>query len=500
VLVTIVIPVFNQSEYLRQSIESALAQDVTDILPNDSVTLEVIVVDDKSTDNSLQVARECKERERQREIAEFEAETAAQAVKLRGPDGKSVLPTYWVDIKRHQLEQRKIGDLKIRKSPDSFDVYPAFGSRIKIIEQPQNMGLVIARNTGINAASSKMGYDLILPLDADDWIEPNYLKKTVPLIKDKVGVVGTYAAVFGIKDYIWTTKSPAIEQLMEDNCVSVCSLIRRGAMEETKNYYNIQLNSGYEDWNLWIDIRKRGWKIALVPEPLFHYREKPNSMLKDSTKIRPQLVAKIHSLHPDLWAPDGTSRLVKPNANPTHIASEPMPDENSMLNKWAGIRDETGASALGLYGIEATYEKAAKFLGGLQVEDWGCGKAYARKFFGSSYKGVDGTPDGCDVVVDLTKYTSQTQGILLRHVLEHNFEWEKVLKNALTSAQKLAIVVCTEFSDTTHLLYIDDWGIPIFSFREEDLTCHFSSYTKEIVIGEGQGQQCSETIFYVRTK
>ena len=300
-LVSIIIPVYNQEQYLRQAIESALAQDVTDVLEGDSLSLEVIVVDDKSTDNSLEVARECKAREREREIQEFEAETARQAQELRGPDGLSEPPYYWVTARMREFQRRKIGDMKVMRNDGGYDIYPAFGSRLRIIEQHQNMGLVIARNTGINAASSKMGYDFILPLDADDWIEPNYIKKTAPLIKDRVGVVGTHVAVFGIRDYVWTTHSPTIQDLMKDNCVPVCSLIRRGVIEETENYYNAQLTSGYEDWNLWIDILKRGWKIEILPERLFHYREKPQSMLRDSTKIRPQLVAKIHELHPDLW-------------------------------------------------------------------------------------------------------------------------------------------------------------------------------------------------------
>lgn len=307
-LVSIIIPCYNGAPYLRQAIESALAQDITDIVEGDSVHLEVIVVDDKSTDNSLQVARECKERERFKEAQEFEAETAKQAEEMKGPDGKSIPPDYWVNSRSQELEQRKLGDMKI-KTNQGYTTIPGFGSRLRIIEQPQNMGLVIARNTGINAASSKMGYDLLLPLDADDWIEPDYLKKTVPLIKDRVGVVGTHVAVFGIRDYVWTTHSPTIKDLMKDNCVPVCSLIRRGVIEETENYYNAQLEKGYEDWNLWIDILKRGWEIKIIPEKLFHYREKPQSMLRESTKIRPELVSKIHSLHPDLWpTPDSEKK------------------------------------------------------------------------------------------------------------------------------------------------------------------------------------------------
>lgn len=53
-LVSIIIPVFNSQEYLAETIESALAQ----TWPNK----EIIIVDDGSTDNSLSVAGEFKDR------------------------------------------------------------------------------------------------------------------------------------------------------------------------------------------------------------------------------------------------------------------------------------------------------------------------------------------------------------------------------------------------------------------------------------------------------
>ena len=448
-LVSVIIPVYNQEQYLAQAIESALNQECGNILPNDSVDAEVIIVDDKSTDHSLAIARSYWQREEDKRIIRFNK--SAEWLRSENWSEEQI-----IKVNRHDR------------------------NRIVIVEQPTNMGLPFSRNAGINATFSKNGYDMILPLDADDWIELNYLKKTIPLMtKDRVGVVGTWARCFGIKDYIWHTQTPTIEKLMQDNCVPVCSLIKRGALEATGNFYNRQLNSGYEDWNLWLDILKHGWKIEILPEPLFHYREKENSMLKDATKRRPELVAKIHSLHPDLWPPPGP---------------------RDMRDKWAGIRDATGANAAGFYGIEETYRKAANFLDDGPVEDWGCGKAYAKRFFSQPYKGVDGTPDGCDLVANLAQYTSNTHGILMRHVLEHNFDWEIVLKNAVASAERIAIVVCTAFSEETHLLYIDEHGIPIFSFRKEDLTRHFPAYTEEVITGEGQGQQCTETIFYVRTK
>lgn len=410
-MISIIIPVFNQAQYLRQAIESALSQQRPKSPTNnaDEYWHEVIVVDDGSTDNSAEIAR-------------------------------------------------------------------SYGDKIKFIQQSNN-GLPFARNAGINATFSKYGHDLVLCLDSDDWISPDYLKKTVPLMTDGVGVVGTWAQCFGVKDYIWHTSSPSIEQLMKDNCVPVCSLIKRGALQDTKNYYNIQLNSGYEDWNLWLDILKRGYKIEILPEPLFHYREKESSMLKDATKRRPELLAKIHSLHPDLWPPEGST----------------------MLDKWANRRDATSGNEEGLYGIRQTYLKAAEYLTG-PVEDWGCGKKYSQQFFHGPYKGIDGTPDGCDQVADLTKYTSDVEGIMLRHVLEHNFEWKKILVNALKSCKKLCVIVCTPFEQETKLIRIDEFGIPIFSFSKVELTSLFPKYRQETVYGDAWGQKCEETIFYVEAK
>src|SRR5208282_3959485 len=109
----------------------------------------------------------------------------------------------------------------------------------KVVSQ-ENMGLSYARNAGINASTTEP-HEFILPLDADDWIDPNYLQKTVPLMQERVGIVGTHAAVFGIKSYIWRTFSPTIEQLKKDNSIPVCSLIRRSALQEV-GWYNPALS------------------------------------------------------------------------------------------------------------------------------------------------------------------------------------------------------------------------------------------------------------------
>jgi hypothetical protein len=131
------------------------------------------------------------------------------------------------------------------------------------------------------------------------------------------------------------------------------------------------------------------------------------------------------------------------------------------------------------FGDTATYEKASRFLGHLdEIEDWGCGQQWFRRYLKPSvcYKGIDGSRSaGLDVLADLTKYVSKTEGILCRHVLEHNDAWETILRNALGSfTKRMVIVLFTPFAKTTRPMgYNPTIGVPDISFAQHDLVRHF---------------------------
>lgn len=110
------------------------------------------------------------------------------------------------------------------------------------------------------------------------------------------------------------------------------------------------------------------------------------------------------------------------------------------------------------YGDDTTYRDGLGWLweNSWIVEDWGAGAAYGRKFtpLGGIYVAIDGSPESApyvDHVCDLRAYepaTSQPDGIFLRHVLEHNLDWQVILDRALLRCRKrLALVVFTPFSD-----------------------------------------------------
>lgn len=126
------------------------------------------------------------------------------------------------------------------------------------------------------------------------------------------------------------------------------------------------------------------------------------------------------------------------------------------------------------YADTPTYLLGAEWLADCElVEDWGCGKGWLRTLRPDGYRGVDGSHSPfADEVADLTEYRSEVPGIFMRHVLEHNPEWEKVLDNALASfTERMALILFTPLASETHdLEWEDPPGVPNLSFRLEDLT------------------------------
>jgi hypothetical protein len=142
---------------------------------------------------------------------------------------------------------------------------------------------------------------------------------------------------------------------------------------------------------------------------------------------------------------------------------------------------QPGQENIALYGEALTYRMAAAFLADVEdVEDWGCGKGGFRLFCQSKYKGIDGsTTPYADQIADLCTYRSSPQGILLRHVLEHNYEWEKILHSAVMSFQKkLCIILFTPFSSekTAEIAHNKALGVdvPDLSLSQEELEKHLA--------------------------
>lgn len=198
------------------------------------------------------------------------------------------------------LEIIVVNDGSTNKETLSFlDSYK--NKKVKIINQI-NMGLAEARNTGINSANGKY----ILPLDADDKIEPTYIEKAVKIIetKKKVGIVYCEADLFGAINKKWELPEFKMKNMLRFNCIFCTALFRKTDWEKVGGYKKI-MKYGWEDYEFWLSLLELNLKVYRIPEILFHYRQhEKSSMLteiyKDNSKLE-YLWKMIHTYHRDLY-------------------------------------------------------------------------------------------------------------------------------------------------------------------------------------------------------
>jgi len=172
----------------------------------------------------------------------------------------------------------------------------------------------------------------------------------------------------------------------------------------------------------------------------------------------------------------------------------------------AGAEARDAGAADVKYGRPASYLLASVFLEDCEVvEDWGCGYATFGSFcLSPTYLGIDGSESpAAERVVDLREYTSDADGILLRHVLEHNpMGWRQILSNAVQSfSEKMVLVIYTPFGDVTRNIRREipsDTNVPVaISFRKEDITgCFPPEVSWFTVVGEPLEEY--ETVFFLR--
>lgn len=215
--VSIVIPCWNQAEYLPEAIGSALGQTYKDI--------EVIVVNDGSPDATAEIATK----------------------------------------------------------------YP-----VKLVNQV-NKGLASARNTGVMNAIG----DYILFLDADDILLENCVER---MMQETADVIAPSFRCFGVSDRECVlTNIPTLEDFKTANRIGYFSAIRRSVLLEVGGY-NPKMLYGFEDYDLWFDIFKRGHSLAVTPEILVLYRTKTNSMIHEANKHSDFLLGQIRKNHPTVFS------------------------------------------------------------------------------------------------------------------------------------------------------------------------------------------------------
>jgi glycosyltransferase involved in cell wall biosynthesis len=151
-------------------------------------------------------------------------------------------------------------------------------SRFRYLEK-ENGGLSSARNAGIKLSVGKY----ILPLDADDYINKDYLKDALNIFdnNENIKIVYGKAALFGKQTGEWPLPRYTYFKLLEGNMIYCSAIYKRIDYNQTLGY-DEQLKTGYEDWDFWLQLLSENDETYFIADfTVFYYRIKEVSMLKD---------------------------------------------------------------------------------------------------------------------------------------------------------------------------------------------------------------------------
>lgn len=161
-----------------------------------------------------------------------------------------------------------------------------------VLHQP-NRGVSAARNAAIRASRG----EYILPVDADNTIEPDYVRLAAEVLstRPEVKVVGCRADFFGDRTGEWHQPTFSYPLLARKNCIDTCSMYRRADYDRTTGY-----NESFpfrEDWDFWLSMFETGGDFVRLDRILMHYRVRRDSKRISDRARKHELIDVINARH-----------------------------------------------------------------------------------------------------------------------------------------------------------------------------------------------------------
>lgn len=179
---------------------------------------------------------------------------------------------------------------------------------LKIVRHT-NRGLAGSRNEGARIANG----EFIAFLDADDFVKPDYYSKAIRVLKKfrNIQFVGAWTRYFENSKGIWPAFNPEPPIILYHNTINSAGIIFRRSAYLLLNGNDEQMPvKGLEDYEMIISMISNNIHGVALPEPLFKYRVRHNSMVRGITDYQKHLVNEyIRSKHKKIYSKYGVELL-----------------------------------------------------------------------------------------------------------------------------------------------------------------------------------------------
>ena len=166
--------------------------------------------------------------------------------------------------------------------------------RVQFLRHQTNGGLAAARNTAFAAAEASWCW----VLDADNQLDPRASALALQLaaaspertavVHPLIRIVNDAGQPLGLTGggHPWQR-----EQLQAGNVVDAMALVRRSAWQAVGGYSHIP--GGWEDFDFWCKLIEADWNGVLFPQPLATYIQHGDSMLQSQTNRHQRRLSRL---------------------------------------------------------------------------------------------------------------------------------------------------------------------------------------------------------------
>lgn len=288
-LVSVIVPAFQHEAYIRECLESIIAQTYP--------AIELIVVDDASTDGTVAVA------ESMREACERRFVRTVITAKEKG--GIAAACNAGLELAG--------GEYVYMTASDDMAMPGAIERLAAVLDEHPDCVLAVGDDAFFNADSEAVGWDK--------------KRTSVPLEDAPFKTMGDFLglnAEGGCQAWFGTYAA-----LLKGNHVPNGYLIRRSALMQTGGYRSDAI---IEDWHMNLQLAKLG-RMIYVPEVLFRYRWHGRNTILNyaSDEAKKNIYRKIYSMEKDYAISHGYGRILN-HMNPDSLRNRYHEARRRVLN------------------------------------------------------------------------------------------------------------------------------------------------------------------------